>query len=178
MNNVLEKGEVLYGQVLVVIDRLYVKHRESPLPEYLDVHLLVCAFETMFPRLLTACHGFLVDVVPVMEGSIFEEGWKPHRLTSLTPGSVQLPVMMKQIPHSWLLHKESNTIIDVLPLGCKPGFIYPVCRPPHPNRPKYISDTVHFKRLGGNLPNIKKAKELRELFEEWSKDMAPVFISA
>lgn len=178
MNNILEKGEFLSGQVQVVIDRLYVKHRESPLPEYLDVHLLVCAFEMMFPKLLRAHHGFLVDVVPIIDGVLIHKDWTLHSLTSRTAGSAPLSVVMKQIPHSWLLHEESGTMIDVIPLGCKPGVVYPICRPPHPDRPKYISDTAQFKRLRGKFPSIKEANELRELLEEWSKDMAPVFISA
>ncbi len=178
MNNVLEKGEVLCGQVLVVIDRLYVKHRESPLPQYLNVHLLVSAFEMMFPKLLQAHYGFLVDVAPEVAGSLMNSDWKPHSLISRTHDSLPLPVVMNQVPHSWLLHEESGTMIDVIPLGCKPGTTYPVCRPPHPHRPKYISNTAHFKILGGKLPEIKEVNQLRKELEEWSKDIAPAFISA
>lgn len=174
----LEKGQVLCGQVQMVIDRLYAKHSESPLPQYLNGHLLVAALEAMFPKLHTACYGFFIDVVPVVEGVIVEEGWKLHSLTSKTPGSIPLSVMMKSLPHSWLLHKESNTIIDVLPLGCKPGVTYPVCRPPHPNRPKYIMNMRVFEACGGKLPDRSSVNKLRRDLEQWSKNMAPAFITA
>lgn len=173
----LEKGEVVFGQVQVVVDRLYVKHHESPLLTYPDVHLLVRAFEAMFPKLLAARHGFLVDVAPVIEGgALLHKEWKLHSLISKTPGSPALSVVMKQIPHSWLLHKESDTIIDVVSLGCRPGVAYPVCRPPHQDRPKYISNQSQFKLLHGKLPNPKEVNELRELLEELSEDIAPAFI--
>ena len=178
MNNILEKGEVLCGQVQVVIDRLYVKHWESPLPQYLNVHLLVSAFEMMFPKLLQAHYGFLVDVAPAVAGALVHKDWIPHHLISRTVGSEPLSVVVNQIPHSWLLHSESGTMIDVIPPGCKPGVTYPVCRPPHPNRPKYFSDTVQFKHLYGKLPSLKEVNDLRCLLEELSKDIAPAFISA
>jgi hypothetical protein len=174
----LEKGEVLCGQVRAIIDRLYVKHHESPLPEYLDVHLLVRTLEMMFPRLLQAHHGFIVDVAPVAEGTLVHKDWVPHSLISRTSGSLPLSVVMKQVPHSWLLHPESGTMVDVIPLGCKPGTTYPVCRPPHPDRPKYVSNTVQFKRLYGKLPDLKEVNELRRMLEKWSKDIAPAFIFA
>ncbi len=175
-NQLLEEGEFLCGQVQIVINRLYVKYHKSPLPDYIDVHLLVCTFEAMFPKLLKAQHGFLIDIAPLVDGVLVHKDWRHHDLVSKTPGSRNLSVMMKQIPHSWLLHPESGTIIDVIPLGCKPGITYPVCRPPHPNRPKYVSDIVQFKHLHGKLPDHTVINELRRDLEEWSKDVAWAFI--
>lgn len=166
---------MLFADAIIVMDLLYKEHKVNPQPDYLDVHLLSESIAMMFPRHLVAQHGFVYLLAAREKVTRFEDpqmtrrAWREVTLYFRKDDIEPKLGFLKPVPHSWLLHKGSGTIIDLIPLGGEPGVDYPVRHVPHPDRPPYNLDPK-FELLQGKLPTPRRVRELWEKLETLAKD--------
>lgn len=177
----LEEGVMLFADVIIVVDLLYEEHKANPRPDYLDVHLLSESVARMFPRHLVAQHGFVYLLASREKITRFEDPymlrklWREVTVCFRTEDIQPKLGYLKAVPHSWLLHGKSGTIIDLLPLGAEPGVDYPVRHAPHPDRPPYNLDPKS-ELVQGKLPTPEKVTELWEKLEALAKGQSPELV--
>jgi hypothetical protein len=171
----LEESKRIFGEVVVVMDVLYTEHLDRPCPEYVDVHLVCEVIARMFSGRLMAQHGCVYQFASRKEVNRFEnpEALTRHgkEVTLFFKKDHIEPVLgyVKVFAHSWIVHKESGTIIDLIPLGAEPGVDYPsrhalnACQPPFNLDPK-------FELLKGKLPNEPKVRSLWMKLEAWVRE--------
>jgi hypothetical protein len=180
----IEEGKRLFGAVTTVMDVLYTEHLARPRPEYIDVHLVTESVARMFPKQLIAQHGFVYHLATRTVVNRFEDpklirelGWEVEvRFRKEDKISPKLGYL-KALPHSWLLHEGSGTIIDLIPLGAQPCVDYPVRHAQHPAQPPYNHDPG-FGLLQGKLPTEVKVKALWKKLEEWVGESSTINLSA
>lgn len=143
--------------------------------EELDNHFLVEVFARVFPKHLKAMHGYeyrLVDRKTIVR---FESPQAcnrfGHEVTVYFRSDQIEPKLgyLKPIPHSWLLHETSGTIINPIPLGGEPMIDYPTRHAPHPDAPLYNPDR-NFELLKDKLPSPERVEVFWKKFEMWMKE--------
>lgn len=175
----LDEGLRVFRTVQALIGILYMEHGRSPLPQYMNPHLLSEVFETMFTSIhVVAQHGYVEHLSSRKATTRFEtpetfrgKGFQVSIVFNNQNAQSQIQNRLghyKIFPCSWLLHPESDTIIDVIPPGGEPGVDGPVRHRPHENRPPYNLDPG-FELLKGKLPKIEEVKDLRKKFQLWAK---------
>jgi hypothetical protein len=171
----LEESEKLFGSVSAVMDMLYTEHLSRPRPEYIDVHLVCESIARMFPGNLIAQHGYVYQLAARKEVNRFENPEALMRygreVTVCFKKEYIEPQLgyMKTFAHSWLLHKESGMIIDVIPLGAQPGVDYPVRHMLNTYQPPFNLDPK-FELLKGKIPGEQKIKALWIKLEAWVRE--------
>lgn len=176
----LEESKMLFGSITMVMDILYTEHLVRPHPDYIDVHLVTESLARMFPDRVCAQQGFAYHLAARKAVNRFEDpkivrklGWEVElRFRKEDKISPKLGYL-KALPHSWLLHERSGTIIDIMPLGAEPGVDYPVRHALHPSQPPYNHDPK-FELLQGKLPTETKVTELWNKLEGWVRESSAI----
>ncbi len=179
----LEEGKLIFGSVVMVMDVLYTEYLARPDPDYIDVHLVTESIAKMFPGRLQVQRGFVYHVAVRAAVNRYEDpqtirnlGWEVEmRFRNESKISPKL-AYLKALPHSWLLHERSGTIIDLIPLGAEPGVDYPVRHAPHPGQPPYNVDPT-FDLLRGKLPTQAKVETLWKKLEAWVRESSATDLS-
>lgn len=176
----LEEGLKAFRTVQALIGILYMENERSSLFPYMNPHLLAEVFETMFTSInVVAQHGYVehlssrkatarFETEETVRGRGFQVSTVFNNQKALSHIETRLGYF-KIFPHSWLLHPESDTVIDVISPGGEPGVDGPVRHRPHEYRPPYNLDPT-FELLKGKLPRIEEVKELRKKFQLWAKN--------
>jgi hypothetical protein len=171
----LEESEKIFGAVIMVVDILCREHQERPKSEYEDVHLLCECIARMFPGHLVAQHGYVHLLAARKDVNRFENP------DALMRHGMEVTVFFKKehiepklgylrtFPHSWLVHKESETIIEPLPLGAVMGIDYPVRHLKNLFQPAFNADPKH-ELVRGKIPSETRVKSLWTRLEAWVKE--------
>lgn len=172
----VDEGRMLWQNTILIVHALSMEDTLRPCPEYADVHLLTEAVAAIFPRHLKARHGYVYQVASRDRIGRFElpgmvkKMWREATIYFNSKDKIEPKlVFLRPVPYSWLLHPESDTIIDVIPIGGEPFVDMPVRHAPHSDRSPYNIDPA-FELLKGKLPTKEQVSEMKSKMEALLKD--------